>query len=233
MEGLDGSNLSNSQKSIVVVVQYRLGVLGFAKNDALGIDGNYGMQDVISALSEPFKPSLFFHEELIIFSFLGFVKHHIASFGGNPSAVTLVGSSTGAEIVKSLFVTPSATPFFARAILSSAPLGLGDQTIATGNAIGNLVSANLSCTTLACMRSKSVEDILATQSHLFMSSDPMFAGRVDGASPFEPIRAVIDGKLITRDFSTAVQNRETLDCLSKPIIFSTVQDEGCAAVATA
>ena len=36
---------------IVVTVQYRLGVLGFLKNDALGVSGNFGLKDLIMALS--------------------------------------------------------------------------------------------------------------------------------------------------------------------------------------
>lgn len=44
--GLDGSNLANAQNMIVVVVQYRLGLLEFMKLDSLGIDGNFGLKDV-------------------------------------------------------------------------------------------------------------------------------------------------------------------------------------------
>lgn len=38
---------------IIVTVQYRLGVLGFLKNDALGVSGNFGLQDVVMALRAP------------------------------------------------------------------------------------------------------------------------------------------------------------------------------------
>lgn len=51
MSGLDGSTLASSQNMIVVTVQYRLGTLGFLKLDSLGVSGNFGLKDLIMALS--------------------------------------------------------------------------------------------------------------------------------------------------------------------------------------
>ena len=48
--GIDGSILSGSKTMIVVTVSYRLGLLGFMSSDSLGMDGNYGIKDVILAL---------------------------------------------------------------------------------------------------------------------------------------------------------------------------------------
>lgn len=64
MSGLDGSDLAVSQHMVVVTVQYRLGILGFLKNDALKVSGNFGLKDVAMALSGPL--SLFSKAPLLI-----------------------------------------------------------------------------------------------------------------------------------------------------------------------
>ncbi|ORY88073.1 Carboxylesterase [Leucosporidium creatinivorum] len=206
--GLDGSELANAQNMIVVTVQYRLGLLGFMKNDGLRLSGNYGLKDVIMALN--------------------YVKTEIKAFGGDPSRVTLAGQSSGAELIKTLLVTPSATSLFARAILQSAPLDSHDQTIAVGNSVGVLAASYLDCTTLACLKSASVDSLLNSQAGVVYSAQ---ANQIAGIRvPESPIRPVVDGKLVTREFRSVVASGQALEGPTKPLIFTTMKDENALAI---
>jgi carboxylesterase type B len=59
----DGCNLA-AHDTLVVSISYRLGPLGFLTLAGAGIDGNFGIQDIILGLE--------------------WVQSHIAAFGGNP-----------------------------------------------------------------------------------------------------------------------------------------------------
>ena len=97
----DGSRLA-ARGMVVVTVNMRLGALGFLSlpelvaEDPEGASGNYGLQDVVAALC--------------------WVQENIASFGGNPKAVTLAGNSAGAAMVQHLMAAPSARGLFRAAI---------------------------------------------------------------------------------------------------------------------
>ncbi|MCJ0895298.1 carboxylesterase/lipase family protein [Rhodococcus sp. ARC_M5] len=82
---------------VAVVINYRLGVDGFALID--GAPANRGMLDQVAALE--------------------WVRDHIASYGGDPARVTIAGESAGAMSVGTLMSMPRADGLFARAILQS------------------------------------------------------------------------------------------------------------------
>ncbi|MDY0289105.1 MAG: carboxylesterase family protein [Sphaerochaeta sp.] len=88
---------------VVVVVQYRLGVLGFLSLPELtaeqGTSGNYAIQDQVKALQ--------------------WVQDNIKAFGGDPANVTIGGQSAGAMDARVLLSTPSADGLYNRAILQS------------------------------------------------------------------------------------------------------------------
>ena len=93
---------------IAVNMGYRLGVFGFfaaeelARESAHGTTGNYGLLDQIKALE--------------------WVRDNIASFGGDPSNVTLAGESAGSASVSALCASPLAAGLFRRAVLESSTL---------------------------------------------------------------------------------------------------------------
>lgn len=101
----DGARLAE-HGIVVVSINYRLGVLGWLAHPQLsaespqGISGNYGLLDQIAAL--------------------GWVKHNIATFGGDPANVTIAGESAGGLSVMYLMVSPAARGLFAKAIAESA-----------------------------------------------------------------------------------------------------------------
>ncbi len=101
----DGATLAREGDLVVVNVNYRIGALGYLY--APGVSpGNLGLLDQRAALD--------------------WVQGHIASFGGDPSQVTVMGQSAGAHSIALLLARPgeTAAPPFQRAILQSAPLGL-------------------------------------------------------------------------------------------------------------
>jgi para-nitrobenzyl esterase len=88
MAWYDGRALAERGNIVVVTINYRLGALGF-----LG-DRNLGTLDQISALR--------------------WVQRNIASFGGDPSNVTIFGESAGGSAVLSLMAAPIADNLFHR-----------------------------------------------------------------------------------------------------------------------
>ena len=91
---------------VIVTLNYRLGVFGFAAADALrgrdaahGSTGNYGILDQRAALQ--------------------WVAREIAAFGGDPSRVFIVGQSAGADSVSQHLVRPRSWGLFAAAGMES------------------------------------------------------------------------------------------------------------------
>ncbi|ODS56254.1 MAG: hypothetical protein ABS36_07580 [Acidobacteria bacterium SCN 69-37] len=99
----NGAHLA--KKGLVVVnLNYRVGSLGFMAHPAItaeqtGASGNYGIHDQIAALR--------------------WLQDNIASFGGDPSKVTIAGQSAGAMSVQALLVSPAAEGLFRAAIVQS------------------------------------------------------------------------------------------------------------------
>lgn len=100
----DGTNLA-VRGTVVVTINYRLGVFGFFAHPALTAasphhaSGNYGLLDQIAALR--------------------WVRQNISAFGGDPHNITVFGESAGATSIGYLMVSPLAKGLFDKAILES------------------------------------------------------------------------------------------------------------------
>lgn len=81
-------------------INYRLGSEGFSVLE--GAPRNLGLQDASAALA--------------------WVHQEIASFGGDPAQITVMGESAGGAIVAGLIANPSSRGSIARAIIESGPL---------------------------------------------------------------------------------------------------------------
>lgn len=110
----DGAALAKAANAVVVTMNYRVGVLGFFNlaqlktgQDAGGDSGNFALLDIRQALR--------------------FVKQDIASFGGDPGNVTLMGQSAGAINTWALMTAPSAAGLFQRAVPISAGISLASN----------------------------------------------------------------------------------------------------------
>jgi para-nitrobenzyl esterase len=104
-EVYNGAALARRTQSVVVTVQYRLGVLGYLAHPALSAQdehnssGNYGLLDQIAALR--------------------WVQENIEAFGGDPARVLLFGQSAGAFNACALIASPLTSGLFSRAMMLS------------------------------------------------------------------------------------------------------------------
>ena len=102
----DGARLARAGRMVVVTANYRVGPLGYLHLPHIGAD-NLGIQDQAAVLR--------------------WVRDNIASFAGNPEAVTVGGHSAGAYSALSLAVDASTGNLVDRVLLQSGPWGLPPQ----------------------------------------------------------------------------------------------------------
>ena len=104
----DATKLATSPSSptVVVTVNYRMGLFGYLSESHLNAEGhlwgNYGILDTQAALR--------------------WVKANIAAFGGDPNNVALGGQSAGSEDTAANMISPLAAGLFNRAINQSPPI---------------------------------------------------------------------------------------------------------------
>jgi len=112
-DGYNGENLARSGDIVFCSINHRLGPLGYCNLAGVGgekyaASGNVGMLDLVAALE--------------------WVRDNIASFGGDPGNVTIMGQSGGGAKVCTLTAMPSARGLFHKAVvLSGASLRAGDK----------------------------------------------------------------------------------------------------------
>uniref|UniRef100_A0A665VPN7 Carboxylic ester hydrolase n=1 Tax=Echeneis naucrates TaxID=173247 RepID=A0A665VPN7_ECHNA len=95
----DGSALAAYQDVVVVLIQYRLGFLGFLSTSDEHLPGNFGLLDQVEALR--------------------WIQQHIHNFGGNPDLVTIFGESAGGVSVSLLLLSPLSDGLIHHAIAES------------------------------------------------------------------------------------------------------------------
>ena len=204
-----GGRLASERGVVVVTINYRLGPLGFMAHPLLseesgkGISGNYGSLDMIEALK--------------------WVHENITAFGGDPNNITVFGESAGARSISMLLVSPLARGLFHRAIMQSG-MGLSiighlkkkvNRTISFEE-MGKTISKKMGCEdsedVLACLRSKTPQDILKI-------AKPR-AGLFGAGMKFGPI---VDGYLWADSIGYLYAEGQFPDI---PILMGTNQDEG-------
>ena len=166
----DGTKLA-ARGIIVVSINYRLGVLGWlalpalSAESPLGVSGNYGLLDQIAALK--------------------WIKANIASFGGDPSNVTIDGQSAGGLSVMYLMASPPARGLFAKAIsqsgymISTYELKRRAYGWPSGEDNGSLFAATVQAPDLAALR----------------AMDGSTLTEAAAAAHFGPL-GVVDGKIL-------------------------------------
>lgn len=198
----DGASLAAKKNLIIVSLNYRLGVLGFLSEIA-GRDGNYGLKDQQLALK--------------------WVKDNIASFGGNPDLITLAGESAGAMSVGlHLLSIPSSKDLFGATIMQSNPLGIPyktpQQAFSTAELFLLAVGCKFKFDQAACLKQKSVEDLLNAQKNPYLKLSLLEYG----LGAFIDWAPVIDGNFVTEQ-PIEVALSQGID---KPTLMGTNTHEG-------
>lgn len=179
----NGARFANVTDTVIVTINYRLGMMGWIGNDDIG--GNFGLKDQILALR--------------------WIRDNIANFAGNVDDITIFGQSAGGTSVSSLMISPATKGLFKKCIIHSNPWGLPLHTKSEAAALTSRVSTALGCgpfSDVNCMRKVTdVPTLLAAQKKaafnlnltdiwsLFYPWTPM----IDELVPDEPILAFQKG----------------------------------------
>ncbi len=191
-----------AQRGVVIVsVEYRTGALGFmahpelTKESMTGHSGNYGLLDQIFALK--------------------WVQRNIASFGGDPSKVTIFGESAGAISCSILCASPLAKGLF-RACISQSGGSFAPWSDSSRSLVVNASQKGAEQQGLAFqkhLKKKSLKQLRKMDALALAGDNVGFGG-------FWPC---VDGYVITDDLYRLYERGEYNDV---PVIVMTNSDEG-------
>ncbi|KAG8012322.1 Fatty acyl-CoA hydrolase precursor [Nibea albiflora] len=187
----DGSALAAYQDVVVVLIQYRLGFLGFLSTGDEHMSGNFGLLDQVQALR--------------------WIQEHIHSFGGNPDLVTIMGESAGGVSVSLQLLSPLSNGLLHRAIAESGTAALDllltNDPLSMAQVIANISGCSIESTEAIadCMRN------LDLNTYVNLTRDPTlrFAINIDGHFLKEPVDELYSKhELLTVPFMTGINDDE-------------------------
>lgn len=196
-EQYDGAALAARHKVVVVVVQYRLGPLGWLAHEQLRAGGeiaddasaNFGTLDHIRALE--------------------WIRQDIAAFGGDPGRVTVFGESAGGHNVAALLASPRASGLFHRAIVQSGSFRSTPLDEAEG-----LTGANRDSGRAAAARIVGAGQAVTGAALRAAPMKAVFAAYDTSRGGYNPPRVIADGVVLPADGIASV--------LDKPAAFNAV-----------
>ncbi|XP_042894114.1 cholinesterase 2-like [Penaeus japonicus] len=192
---------------VLVVLQYRLGILGFLSTEDEVIPGNFGLKDQTLALH--------------------WVQENIHHFGGDAARVTIFGESAGAASVHYHILSPKSKGLFHRAIMQSgsalAPWarqeGLRSVAEEVGRAMG-CPEGGGSNGILACLQKVEGRQLAASFQDFmkWFILPPVAVPRVDGDFlPDHPARLMRDGDFNHVDLMAGI-TREDGAIITNPML---------------
>jgi para-nitrobenzyl esterase len=182
----DGTNLARRGDVVVVTINHRLNVLGFANLSEFSNDfaasGDVGMMDIAHALK--------------------WVRTNIAQFGGDANTVMIFGQSGGGRKVETLLAMPSAKGLFHRATIESgAAVKVADRAAAVRNGEQLLAKLGIAGSNVHDIQNVPVEKIMAAYFAVVRDARGVdqsvggFAPTVDGKilpqHPFHPVASSV------------------------------------------
>jgi para-nitrobenzyl esterase len=213
----DGTNLARRGDVVVVTINHRLNVLGFADLSEFSRDfaasGDVGMLDIVQALK--------------------WVRTNIAKFGGDPNTVMIFGQSGGGRKVETLLAMPSAKGLFHRATVESgAALQVAGRDGAIRNAEQLLTKLGIAKTDVRDLQKLPVERILTAYFAVVRDERGVdqavngFAPAVDGTilpqQPFQPAASPVSADVPVMIGCTRTEM--TLFSLNDPSAFRLDED---------
>ena len=210
--GYDGTNLARNHGVVVVSLNHRLNALGYLDLSAYGAkyaqSGNVGMLDIVKALE--------------------WVRDNIASFGGDPSNVTIFGQSGGGGKVSTLMAMPSAKGLFHKAIVQSGSItNLMDPKYSRRIGAATVANLGISPAKVDEMASVPYETLLAAYRKAVQQVTE--EARQDGALPANFLDMILFGQLPVVDGEVIPAQPATPEALSLskdvPTIIGTVYNE--------
>lgn len=187
----DGSALAAYEDVVVVLIQYRLGLLGFLSTGDENMPGNYGLLDQVEALK--------------------WVQQHIHNFGGNPNLVTIFGESAGGMSVSFLLLSPLSKGLFHHAIAESGTAAISEllqnEPLPLTQRIANMSGCGLESTEIIsdCMRNLDLKTVVEFAEIKELS----YVITVDGHYLMKPVDELYrNQELLTVPFMTGITSDE-------------------------
>jgi para-nitrobenzyl esterase len=217
----DGTNLARRGDVVVVSVNHRLNVLGFANFSEFSTDfaasGDTGMMDIVHALQ--------------------WVRANIGRFGGDPNTVMIFGQSGGGRKVETLLAMPSAKGLFQRATIESgAALQVASRDVAIRNAEQLLAKLGIAKSNVHEVQKLPVEKIMAAYFQVVREArgvdqsiggfSPTVDGKILPQHPFHPAASPVSADVPVMIGCTRTEM--TLFSANDPAAF-TLNDEGMRA----
>ncbi|XP_053066127.1 carboxylesterase 4A isoform X7 [Acinonyx jubatus] len=201
----DGKQLASREKVVLVLLQHRLGILGFLSTGDSQARGNWALLDQVAALR--------------------WVQENIAAFGGDPRCVTLFGQSSGAMCISGLMMSPLARGLFHRAISQSGTAALRafitPDPLKVAKTVARLAGCTYNSTQILvdCLRARSGAEVMHVSKkmgffHLNSQKDPQevvwfMSPVVDGVVfPDDPAVLLSQGQVAPVPYLLGVNNLE-------------------------
>ncbi|KFV67829.1 Fatty acyl-CoA hydrolase precursor, medium chain, partial [Dryobates pubescens] len=188
----DGSALSAYENVVVVIIQYRLGLLGFFNTGDEHARGNWAFLDQVAALR--------------------WIQENIEHFGGDPGSVTLFGVSAGACSVFAHVLSPLSKGLFHKAISESGLIVHSDKHFISTD-LKKVASvfkceSSSSLSLLNCLRKQEAEELLLKSKVVANSVGFLFPFFFSSQNvPSELLPVVVDEYIGTTDDPAELRDR--------------------------